>query len=200
MGPTEKQSSISAPLEGGLQRSLGSAEELLPGVFYWPSFWPEQMALFEHLRDNVPWDRSMRARLTASFGVPYNYVQMVYPEAPFLEALKPVRRSLEQHLGVRFNNCLINYYLDGRNKMGFHADDTTELVPETGVAIVSVGHCRTLSFRSQSDPENRHNISLEAGSLLWMKPEVQSEWVHAIKRRKFALPRMSLTWRAFVSD
>ncbi|MFT5096791.1 MAG: alkylated DNA repair dioxygenase AlkB, partial [Psychrobacter okhotskensis] len=37
------------------------------------------------------------------------------------------------------NNCLVNYYLDGSSKMGFHSDDTSQLADGTGVAILSLG-------------------------------------------------------------
>ena len=88
-----------------------------PRVEVFEGFLPEHAALFETLRDTIDWDRSMSARLTAAFGRPYNYRQMVYPEAPMHEALAPVVDRLEAKLGVRFNNCLLNYYLDGRRSV-----------------------------------------------------------------------------------
>lgn len=168
-----------------------------PRVEVFEGFLPEHAALFETLRDTIDWNRSMSARLTASFGRPYNYRQMVYPEAPMHEALAPVVDRLEAKLGVRFNNCLLNYYLDGRSKMGFHADDTTDLRPESGVGIVSLGAARKITFRRKDDENTRWAKELAPGSLLYMLHDVQEEWVHAIKRQRHAGPRISLTWRAF---
>lgn len=168
-----------------------------PDLFVEPEFWPEHEALFARLMAEVRWEHSMAARRTASFGVPYDYAQMRYPEKPMHPALVPVQEALEARLSIRFNNCLLNHYPDERSKMGFHADDTSQLVPNTGVAIVSVGAERKLTFRDQAQVR-RHAYALPPGSLVYMEPQVQTEWVHAIKRqRRPAGPRISLTWRAF---
>jgi len=169
-----------------------------PDVLIEEGFWPAHAALFERLRDTVDWDRSMSARLTASFGRPYNYRQMVYAEAPMHEALVPVQAALAARLGIHFNNCLLNYYLDGSSKMGFHADEVDDLEPDSGVAIVSVGHPRRITFRRQDDKSARWARELPGGALLFMRHAVQADWVHAIKRQRGAPgPRISLTWRAF---
>ena len=160
-------------------------------------FLHNQMSLYEALRDTVRWEGSMAARRTASFGVPYNYAQMTYPAVPMHEALVPVVERLDQKLGVRFNNCLLNFYQGERSKMGFHSDDTTDLQPETGVAIVSVGHARKITFRSKIDPTVQQAVELQPGSLLYIDSEIQSRGVQASKNQKHVGPRISLTWRAF---
>ncbi len=169
-----------------------------PELLIVDDFYRDHAALFSTLVNEVEWDRSMSARLTASFGVPYNYRQMVYPAAPMHPALIPVVDALRARLGITFNNCLLNYYLDGRGKMGFHADETTDLVRDSGVAIVSLGYARKISFRRQDNIEVRYKRLLPPGSLLFMKHAVQDEWVHAIKRERYAEPRISLTWRCFL--
>jgi alkylated DNA repair dioxygenase AlkB len=168
-----------------------------PKLLIIDDFLSDQMMLFNTLRETIPWEGSMAARRTASFGVPYNYAQMRYPAVPMHPALKPVVIKLKQTLNVEFNNCLLNFYETGRSKMGFHADDTTELQPGTGVAIVSVGYPRKLTYRSKKNPEVQHAFLLPPGSVLYMGSEVQDNWVHAIKRQKGVGPRISLTWRAF---
>ena len=167
------------------------------GITIEEDFFTEHEALFERLRSEVDWDHSMSARLTASFGVPYNYGQMVYPEAPMHAALLNLSTQLQRHFGFEFNNCLLNYYVDERSKMGFHSDDITNLRPGTGVAIVSLGEARTISFRQRDDQNERLSYLLRPGSLLFMELAVQQKWAHAIKRRRGAGGRISLTWRAF---
>jgi alkylated DNA repair dioxygenase AlkB len=162
------------------------------------TFLIDQMALFNTLIHSVRWEGSMAARRTASFGVPYNYAQMTYPAVPMHSALVPVVEQLHEALGVRFNNCLLNFYETGRSKMGFHADDTTHLQPNTGVAIVSLGHPRKITYRSKADKTLQHSFTLLPGSLLYMSSAIQSAWVHAIKKQKGVGPRISLTWRAFI--
>ncbi len=171
-----------------------------PNVQLTEDFWPDPTQLFEQLRDTVNWDKTMSARLTASCGTPYNYRQMVYPACPIFPALVPVQEALHSRLGVHFNNCLLNYYLDGRSKMGFHSDDTSEWQKGTGVAIVSIGGARRITFRQRNvELEDAERIAFELppGSLLYMSKEVQDDWAHAIKRQNTREPRISLTWRAF---
>ena len=139
----------------------------------------------------------MAARRTASFGVPYNYAQMTYPAVPMHPALVPVVEQLKNTLGIQFNNCLLNFYETGHSKMGFHADDTTNLQPGTGVAIVSLGYPRKITYRSKADKTIQQSFMLPPGSMLYMTNELQEDWVHAIKRQKNVGPRISLTWRAF---
>ena len=155
--------------------------------------------LMKALLEDVAWEGSMAARRTASCGVPYNYAQMVYPAAPFPPRLEALRQKLSAHFAVPFNNCLLNHYPDGRSKMGFHSDDTSELVAGSGVAIVSLGFARPLRFRGRQNPEERRSFLLQPGSVLYMSAAVQEHWAHAIKRARYAEERISLTWRAFQS-
>ena len=166
-------------------------------LFIDDTFLIDQMALFETLRRTIAWEGSMAARRTASFGVPYNYAQMTYPATPMHSALIPVVDQLYKALNIRFNNCLLNFYETGRSKMGFHADDTRNLQPKTGVAIISLGYPRKITYRSKADKTLQHSFVLPPGSLLYMTNELQEDWVHAIKRQKNVGPRISLTWRAF---
>jgi len=158
-------------------------------------FWPEAAALFEQLVATVPWDDRIRARRVASFGVPYNYSGTVWPSVPFpAELLGPLDRVAER-LGYRSNNCLANYYPDGRSTMGYHADATEGLAAGTGIAILSLGAMRTLSFRRQADRRHVEAYPLRPGSLLFMTAELQRDWKHAILTDEGAAGRISLTFR-----
>lgn len=161
------------------------------------SFYADHDVLFRKLVATVAWDDRMAARRTASFGRPYNYSQISYPQSPFPKELLPVAELLDARLNIRFNNCLLNYYESGDNTMGFHSDDTTGLVAGTGVAIVSLGSVRNITYRSKESPDIQISYALPSGSLLYMDDLVQDKWTHAIKRQKDAGPRISLTWRAF---
>ena len=97
-----------------------------------------------------------------------------------------------------FNNCLLNYYETGDSSMGFHSDETKFLAPGTGVAIVSLGSTRQITFKSKSEPSIQVPFQLAPGALLYMDASIQADWLHAIKKQGSAGPRISLTWRAFV--
>ena len=163
-------------------------------------FLPDSSTLFQWLTANVSWDERMAARRTASFGKPYNYSQLAYAEQPLPAVLATVVDLLTARLSVTFNNCLLNYYETGEHTMGFHADDTAGLLPGTGVAIVSLGSVRQITFRSSGDRAVEVSYSLLPGSLLYMDDAVQREWQHAIRRETGAGPRISLTWRAVASS
>ena len=168
-----------------------------PEVLIKDNFLAEHAALFELLRKSIDWEESMAVRKTASFGVPYNYAQLSYPAVPMHAALLPVVAKLSEQLGIEFNNCLLNFYESGENTMGFHADDTTGLQANSGVAIVSLGSTRKITYRSKLIPTVRHAFDLAPGSLLYMNSAVQETWVHAIRKQRDVGARISLTWRAF---
>lgn len=160
------------------------------------SFLPDHEAVFQQLLDTIDWDESMAARKTASFGQPYDYSQMNYAVTEMHPMLAPIADLLEERIGFRPNNCLLNYYEGGDNTMGYHSDETEILEPETGVAIVSVGSARDITFREKANTDNKPTYTLGPGSLLYMEQQVQHDWMHAIKKQRGAGPRISMTWRA----
>ena len=137
----------------------------------------------------------MRARKTASFGAPYNYGQMNYPARDFPAQIAAMLPRLETKIGWMPNNCLVNYYADGDSTMGFHADATEILQDATGVAIVSLGDERALTFKNIADKSVKFEQPMPAGSLLLMSAQTQSAWLHGILKQSGAGPRMSLTFR-----
>jgi len=166
----------------------------IPGVVYVPRFLNNHERVFEWALTQVDWDERIRARKTASYGLPYNYAGLDYLEKPFPPVLDEVRTRASEFLGHEANNCLLNYYPDGHSRMGWHADRTVGL--RGGVAIVSLGLTRKLKFRRIAQLDYRRDVELEAGSLLYLPPEVHLEWHHALPRCSKPLPRVSLTFRS----
>ncbi|WP_373544017.1 alpha-ketoglutarate-dependent dioxygenase AlkB [Chamaesiphon sp.] len=151
--------------------------------------------LYFQLRDRIEWDLRISARKTACFGLPYNYSGLTYERQPMHSLLQPVCKQLEATLGFEPNSCLVNYYQDGRDKMGFHSDEIDNLEAGTQIIIISLGTERKLSFRSKADYEQRLNYLLPHGSLLYMSQKTQEFWSHAIKRANVMDGRISLTFR-----
>lgn len=167
-----------------------------PPIHLDPAFVASPDALLEWLGVAVTWDERMRARKTASFGVPYDYSQIAYEAVSMPVELEVLCGRIEAELGFRPNNCLLNLYADGASSMGFHSDDSTALVAGTGVAIVSVGATRSIAYRSKADSSLRFDYPLPHGSLLYMSDAVQRDWLHAIPKAESAGERISLTFRA----
>jgi alkylated DNA repair dioxygenase AlkB len=159
-------------------------------------FLPDSQPLYLRLLRSIAWDERMQARKAASFGVPYNYSGICWPAIPFPDFLLPVLEQVIERVGYSPNNCLAHYYPDGGSSMGFHSDSTDELGPGTGIAIVSLGVERIITFRSQSDKKVREEYALPGGSLLFMTSEMQRDWKHAIlPTDQSAGGRISLTFR-----
>jgi alkylated DNA repair dioxygenase AlkB len=178
--------------------SIGNLNMNPPPIHLDPNFVDAPDALFAWLKSNVHWDESMRARKTASFGVPYNYSQMTYDVLPMPRELDTLCGKVKSELGFRPNNCLLNYYPDGDSSMGFHSDSSEELAPGTGVAIVSVGCVRSIVYRSKTHRSVEYPFALPNGSLLFMSEEVQNDWLHAIPKSDVVGERISITLRTIV--
>jgi len=170
----------------------------LKGITYVENFLDSPEDLFKKLQTEVVWDERMQARKTASYGKAYNYSQISYPYQDFLPELIEINQMILQELLFKPNNCLINYYLDGKSKMGFHSDRTDILESKTGVAIVSIGECRTLRFRNILYREKIIDYELPSGSLIYMTQSIQNEWQHATPKSETNQGRMSLTFRSLL--
>lgn len=167
----------------------------MDGITFIVNFIDNADELFEFLTSTVQWDERMTARKTASFGKAYDYSQISYPFQEFLPELTTINGKICRTIGFQPNNCLINYYLNGKSKMGYHSDQIDILADGTGVAIVSLGETRTLKFRNIDNTGHFVSFELTAGSLIYMTQEVQALWQHAIPKSDTENGRISLTFR-----
>lgn len=152
-------------------------------------------ALFDSLLAHVEWDERMKSRKTACFGQTYDDSGVDYQLVPMHPVLVPLCEAVERQLGFRPTNCLLNYYETGRSSMGFHSDATHNLAEGTGVAIVSLGARRELTFRSKSDQSVLIDFPLPHGSLFYMTQLTQDHWTHAVRKTETDEARISVTFR-----
>ena len=162
----------------------------------------------------VPWVqelyfRGARAipapRLTSFHGDPgcgYTYSGIRYEPVPWLPELSQLRVRLIERTGVAFNCVLCNLYRDGRDSVGWHADDERELGPsrdDVAIGSVSLGAPRRFVFKHRRDGR-RLGFELGEGSLLLMRGRTQQHWVHALpKTARPAGPRLNLTFRVVMA-
>lgn len=166
------------------------------GAIHLCDFLPDGEDWFARLVPTIAWDERLRARKSASFGLPYNYSGILWPETAFPAVLLPLLDQLTQRLGYRPNNCLANYYPTGESTMGFHSDAVAELALGSFIAVVSLGAERRITFRRQSEPRVQESYPLKSGSLLLMSLDMQSCWKHAILAADAVTQgRISLTFR-----
>jgi alkylated DNA repair dioxygenase AlkB len=171
-----------------------------PELVLEPNFLQDATQLYSSLVETVAWEEHIKARKTATFGTPYNYSGIIYTAVPMHSLLVPIVHQLTSRLRFEPNNCLLNYYETGDSTMGFHADSTVDLAPDTGIAIISLGAQRSITFRHGIDREKKFHYPLPNGSLLYMSQEIQQNWQHAILKQPETGGRISLTFRQLLSS
>jgi alkylated DNA repair dioxygenase AlkB len=170
----------------------------MEGITFIENFIENPNELFDNLKVNVKWDERMASRKTASFGKAYNYSQIEYPFQEFPADLKKIILKISNVIGFEPNNCLVNYYLDGKSKMGYHSDQVDILTPGTGIVIISVGVIRILRFRNINQKDLFKNYELTPGSLIYMAQEIQGNWQHSITQSDTEDGRISITFRQLI--
>jgi alkylated DNA repair dioxygenase AlkB len=190
--------------------------------------------LLTRLQAEVPWKqeaitlygrRHPLPRLTcwmADPGCGYRYSGLANVIEPWSSATAELREALHQLTGWRFNSLLLNRYRDGRDAMGWHADDEPELDPAAPIASLSLGARRDFRLRPRPSPRRPagaappagydpqapigaraetnncapFNLALQNGDLLLMEPPTQLWWQHALPRRlRLQQERLNLTFR-----
>ena len=110
--------------------------------------------------------------------------------------LMPFKQEAEKLAGQPFNAVLLNWYQDGEDYMGWHADDETSLGPAPVVAMLSLGASRPFLFRLKANHQIKHEVELESGSWLVMSASTQILWQHSLPvRKRIKEERISLTFR-----
>jgi alkylated DNA repair dioxygenase AlkB len=115
---------------------------------------------------------------------------------PWTSELLGIRHRVEEFSGQRYNSVLLNLYRDGRDGMGWHADDEPELGREPVIASVSFGATRRFKLRHRRSRSAASTLDLAHGDLLLMAGATQHHYVHAVP--KTARPvgaRVNLTFR-----
>jgi alkylated DNA repair dioxygenase AlkB len=179
-------------------------------VRYWPQAFTaaEARSHLDALSDSIAWSQEEVAifgqprrvpRLVAWHGDPgtsYTYSGTAHEPQPWTPELSVIRERVEQLCGHGFNSVLLNRYRDGRDGMGWHADDEPELGPNPVIASVSFGAARRFRMRHRRNRVEPITLPLTDGSLLLMAGETQHCWVHAVPKTAAAVgERINLTFR-----
>ena len=137
--------------------------------------------------------------LHGTFPFSYNYSGQQLNALPFTPALTQIKSKVEQITGNQFNCALINFYRNGLDSNGWHADDEKELGPNPVIASVSFGAERTFKIRSNDGTET-YEWRLASGSLLFMGKTVQLHYKHCIpKQPKIDKGRINITFRSMIN-
>ncbi len=177
---------------------------------YWPDAFTAAEAdrYFATLRGNLAWqseevvilgERRRVPRLVAWYGEPeaiYTYSGVRHEPLAFPADLQAIRTRIQSLSGARFNSALANLYRDGRDGMGWHADNEPELGRNPVIASVSFGATRRFTLRHRWRKSLKQSIDLDDGSLLVMEGPTQHHWLHALPKTVRPIgERLNLTYR-----
>lgn len=168
----------------------------------------EADALLTVLTGQIAWQRHrlrlfgrevQAPRLSCWIGDPgavYTWSRTRFEPQPWPDALAELRGRVSEAAGESFNSVLANLYRDGRDSMGWHADDEPELGPQPVIASLSLGAERTFVLRHRNEKTRTLKLQLPHGSLLIMRGPTQTNWRHALpKSMRIDGPRLNLTFR-----
>jgi alkylated DNA repair dioxygenase AlkB len=185
--------------------------------------WPQALApaeadaLFTALRARIDWQqeeilvfgrRQRVPRLVAWHGDPgasYVYSGTAHAPVPWGPELLALRRTVENLTGHPYDSVLLNLYRDGRDGMGWHADDEPELGVDPVIASVTLGTVRRFRLRHRRRRDDGAaladtTLELGHGSVLLMAGPTQHHYLHCVP--KTARPvgeRINLTFRRVVA-
>ena len=179
-------------------------------IIYFPAFLSKEEAdsLFLELLEHIPWQQDeitvygkkhLQPRLTALYGnegKPYSYSNIKMQPHNWTLPLQKIKSLVENICETYFTTVLLNYYRDGNDGNGWHADNEKELGINPIIASLSLGAERNFQLKHNLDSSQKKNIVLENGSLLLMKGTTQHFWKHQVpKTAKTIGSRINLTFR-----
>lgn len=177
---------------------------------YLPSFYSADKAeiLMAQLQACTDWQqpqiqlfgrRHKIPRLTAwvaDAGLSYRYSGIKNLRNPWTPSLQKIKADIEAAAGCEFNSLLLNYYRDGSDSNGWHADNEPELCALQPIASLSLGASRRFRMRETALHSNNAALELASGSLLVMAPGAQAISQHCLpKTQRPVGPRINLTFR-----
>lgn len=165
----------------------------------------------EYLLEQVAWrndeavifgKRIVTKRKVAWYGdqpFQYTYSNTTKQALPWTPELLALKSKVEAQSGETYNSCLLNLYHDGSEGMAWHSDAERELKKNGAIGSLSFGSERKFAFKHKKTAETV-SLLLEHGSLLVMKDQTQTHWLHRLPPTKLSKkPRINLTFRTIVS-
>ena len=170
----------------------------------------EADALFHTFATTIPWTQGSVTLFGKTYPTPrleslhvtenksYNYSGNTLTQHLFTTELFALKTKLDALVGEQFNCVLANYYRDGKDSNGWHADNEHSLGKNPTIASISLGVTRRFDLKHNTTGE-RKQLMLTHGALLIMGGSMQHHWKHCIaKSTKIIEPRINLTFRKLV--
>jgi len=128
----------------------------------------------------------------------YTYSNTTKIASPWTDELLKLKSIVEQKTKTTFNSILLNLYHDGNEGMAWHSDGEHDLQKAAAIASLTFGAERRFAFKHKKT-KTVIPLVLEHGSLLVMKDETQTNWLHRLPPSKLIRqPRVNLTFRTII--
>lgn len=129
----------------------------------------------------------------------YTYSNITKKALKWTDELLHLKALVEEKSGETYNSCLLNLYHNGDEGMAWHSDGEKDLKKNGAIASISFGAERKFAFKHKQTKQVV-SLILANGSLLVMKDETQTNWLHRLPPTKLIkTPRINLTFRTIVS-
>lgn len=165
---------------------------------------------FNELYNNIEWKNDeavifgkhiLTNRKVAWYGdkeFDYTYSNTTKKALPWTKELLALKQLTEEKTEATYNSCLLNLYHDGSEGMAWHSDGEKMLQKNGAIASFTFGAERKFSFKHKVTKDST-SLILEHGSLLVMKDETQSHWLHRLPPTTIIKrPRINLTFRTIM--
>lgn len=131
-------------------------------------------------------------------GLRYRYSGKTMTSVQWSPLVAELANMIALQTGQLFNVCLLNYYRDGNDYLGFHSDDERDMPTGSIIASISLGETREFLFRRKANKKQQLLYLLMNGDLLIMGGTTQQLWQHSLPKaakgtRKGA--RLNFTFR-----
>lgn len=170
----------------------------------------EAQKYYQKLSENIQWENDkaiifgkliITKRKVAWYAenpFEYTYSKTTKRALPWTKELLDLKKIVEEKTSETYNSCLLNLYHDGSEGMAWHSDGEKDLKTNGAIGSLSFGAERKFSFKHK-ESKKTISIVLEKGSLLVMKGETQTHWMHRLPpTKKVKNPRINLTFRTIL--
>ena len=131
-------------------------------------------------------------------GIKYSYSNNLLETRSWTSLLSDIRAKIELCLDFSFNSVLVNWYRNGEDYVGWHADNERELGEQPFIVSLTFGTERLFEFRHKKSLESG-SLLLRSGTLLIMRPDFQHHWLHSVPIEKNLMAgRINLTFRKVI--
>jgi len=135
------------------------------------------------------------SRFYSDPGISYVYSNQKFNGKEWTDELSALNGAIQERTSESFNSALVNYYRDGTDSMGLHADNEPELGKNPTIASMNYGASRKMVFRRNGTKE-KFEVILNHGDLLIMSGALQHNWKHELpKQKKVDTSRLNITFR-----